>query len=93
MRLSLIPLRSLRMNGNNVGIWVEVFIKMLWPHPPVLCFTKIVNRISSSTCNVKLNVGFTNFVRVIHIDEKFEPKLGHFSLKFHRICLSASFIL
>ena len=24
MRLSLIPLRRLRMNGNNVGIWVEV---------------------------------------------------------------------
>ena len=24
-RLSLIPLRRLRMNGNNVGIWVEVF--------------------------------------------------------------------
>ena len=25
IRLSLIPLNSLRMNGNNVGHWVEVF--------------------------------------------------------------------
>ena len=25
IRLSLIPLKSLRMNGNNIGFWVEVF--------------------------------------------------------------------
>ena len=25
IRLSLIPLKSLRINGNNVGFWVEVF--------------------------------------------------------------------
>ena len=39
MRLSLIPLRRLffffRMNGNNVGIWVEVFfIPLLNPPAP-----------------------------------------------------------
>ena len=32
MRLSLIPLRRLRMNGNNVGIWVEVFF-IPWLNP------------------------------------------------------------
>ena len=36
MRLSLIPLRSLRMTGNNVGIWVEVFFItcLTAPAPP-----------------------------------------------------------
>ena len=33
MKLSLIPLRRLRMNGNNVGIWVEVFF-IPWLNPP-----------------------------------------------------------
>ena len=36
IRLSLKPLRSLRMNGNNVGIWVEVFFitRLNAPAPP-----------------------------------------------------------
>ena len=52
------------MNGNNVGFWVEVFFipRLNALAPPTSALFHFLTRIAISACNVKLNVGFTNFV-------------------------------
>ena len=89
MRLCLIPLKSLRMNGNNVGFWVEVFfiprLNALAP-PTSALFQFFLSRIPISACNVKLNVGFTNFVIFIISEYNLGLNLAIF-FSLHKICL------
>ena len=88
MRLSLIPLRRLRMNGNNVGIWVEVFF-IPWlnlPAPPTSAISHFWPESQVALEILKLNY---NFVQIIYY-KKLGPKLSHYSLKFQKIWLNCA---
>ena len=60
-------LKCLRMNGNKVGHWVEIFFlfRLNALAPPNIAFFQFKDWNHNSACNLKLDVSFNNLLRFI----------------------------